>query len=63
MKTGAITIKFKEGLSDEEVQEVVSKIYSDNSDKIAGMTYSQFKDEDTYKLLNQLLLSLRRFEG
>ncbi len=46
MKTGIIEIKFKEGVSEEDIQTLISRLYTDNEKDILGMEYSQFRNKD-----------------
>lgn len=41
-RSGSIIIKFKEGLSDEAEQELISSFYKKNKESIEGMEYTGF---------------------
>ncbi len=47
MMTGLIGIKFQESATDEEIQEIVSNFYGENSNLIKGMQYLEFRDSKT----------------
>ena len=40
-KAGVITIIFKSGMPDEEIQSAINKLYADNQEIISGMTFTQ----------------------
>lgn len=55
MITGLIGIKFREGATDEEIQEIVSNFYGENSKIIKGMQYLEFRDPKTLDRVNEFL--------
>ena len=44
MKCGCITLRFKDGLDDENIKTTIEHIYKNNRDSIDGMEYYQFDD-------------------
>jgi hypothetical protein len=40
-KAGVCWITFKEGISDEKIQEVINKVFQENEDVILGMEFNQ----------------------
>jgi len=57
MKTpGIIAIKFKEGVSQNTIQETISRMYLDNDKVVYGMNYQQYTTED---VLHEALAAIR----
>lgn len=42
MTSGLIGIKFKSGISEDDIQAAISKFYEGNTDLICGMQYLEF---------------------
>ena len=54
MKTsGIIQLKFKEGVSEDVVQQTITNIYLKNKEVIDGMEYNQFDTEQTLIDINK----------
>ena len=54
MTSGLIGINFKKGITEEEIQAAIEKIYKNNSDIICGMRYLEFdKEEIVNHAMNQ----------
>jgi len=45
---GVIKIHFNQNVSEDKVQQIISRVYADNSQEIDGMTYLELKDKETY---------------
>ncbi len=56
MITGLLSIKFQDGTTDEDIQEIVSNFYGQNSKLIKGMQYLEFRDPKTLDRVNAFLL-------
>jgi len=56
MITGLLSIKFQDGATDEDIQEIVSNFYGQNSKLIKGMQYLEFRDPKTLDRVNAFLI-------
>ncbi len=47
MITGLVGLKFKDSITAEEIEEVISNFYGENNTLITGMQYLEFRDPKT----------------
>jgi len=55
MITGLIGIKFKDGVTGEEIENVISNFYGENDKLITGMQYLEFRDPKTLKKIFEFI--------
>jgi hypothetical protein len=53
--TGIIYLRFKEGISEDKVQEIINNTYLRNKAQIEAMEYSEFDKEETLIEVNRLV--------
>lgn len=47
MVHGLIGLIFKDGITEEEIQDIISEIYKKNCEDVLGMQYIEFRDDKT----------------
>lgn len=49
LKTGILWIRFKEGVSDETISDIISENYRQNQKFIVGTDWGEFRDEKAFE--------------
>ena len=59
MKCGCVLIKFRDGISDDTIQNVINGVYHNNVNDIDGMEFYQFDNEEPLSEFAELVKSMK----
>lgn len=59
MSIGILEVKFKDGITEDEIMGIISEFYRQNNKFINGMQYTEFEDPDTLHKIHTFFTSLQ----